>query len=53
MLLTSFQYFRNRLYEVFKILHVVFAISFIVLLFWHITGEYFTVSLDSECYLLS
>jgi predicted ferric reductase len=44
MVFTSLPYVRNRVYELFKIAHVILAIVFFALLIWHIVGEFLTVS---------
>jgi uncharacterized membrane protein SpoIIM required for sporulation len=44
MVCGSLPWIRSRFYEAFKLLHITLAILFFVFLFWHITGEYITVS---------
>jgi hypothetical protein len=44
MLVGSIPAIRNRVYEFFKIAHIFLAISFFGILFWHIKGEWYTVS---------
>lgn len=43
MILSSIPWVRARFYEVFKILHIILAVCFVVFLYWHIDGEYITV----------
>jgi hypothetical protein len=41
----SLPYFRRHFYEAFKYLHIFLGISYIGLLWWHIWGEYMSVSI--------
>lgn len=40
----SLPYFRNKAYEIFKHGHIILALGWFTLMFWHIRNEYVAVS---------